>query len=831
MPSHHTAHASGPARPWYTSLFAIATRGITFALRIGVGSHLPSNGTPVPADHLSAPVGAGRGVRLEESGAGLVQPTDWRRHVAAVLRYRWWVLGLAALGTLGGAAADRLLPPRYQVQATIWIQSSEPRGGTSRGPIGANQLFESYAWVELLKSYVVLDDVARELRLYLAPERGWAGAFAGFTVSDAYRPGRYRVVVDPTGQNFRLAGADGEGLQQGAIGDSVGVALGFRWVPTAAVLPAGSDFTFTVRPLRDAAKRLGNALTVTMDQGGTFLRVGLTGEGPAQTAATVNAVAQRFVAVGAELKRAKLNQLGQLLDEQRQAARENLQRAESALEQLEVTTVGADLGAAPVPSGGGPSFGTLLGPRLEQEQLRRDRDAIERVLVHMRDSGGSPDGLAFIGAVQRSPDVSQALRDLTAKQAERRALATRYTDDHPAVRRLIGEIEQLERSTLPTLAQSLIAELTARERVLAPQVAAGDLELRRIPQRAIEEARRRRDVELATTLYTSVQQRYDEARLAEASSVADVRVLDTAVAPQEPLKDAASRFIILGFAVGLGVGLVGAVLGDRLDPRMRYPEQVTRQMGLPILGVLPHVKDRGARPGDEHVAHVIEAMRSVRLSLVHFYGGNGPVVFTVTSPGVGDGKSFVSANLALACAEAGQPTLLIDGDARRGGLHRVMHRKRKPGLTDCLAGAAPLGAIIQNTLYPSLDFIGAGSRFGDSPELLGSPAMATLLDQVRGQYRVVVVDSPPLGSGVDPYTLGIITGSMLLVLRTGTTNLALARTKLAILDHLPIRLLGVVLNDVQAGGMYRYYSYLSGYATADEHEGYAVAGRRARGVL
>ncbi|PYO86301.1 MAG: hypothetical protein DMD66_13925, partial [Gemmatimonadetes bacterium] len=104
-------------------------------------------------------------------------------------------------------------------------------------------------------------------------------------------------------------------------------------------------------------------------------------------------------------------------------------------------------------------------------------------------------------------------------------LASKYTDDHPAVQRLIGEIELLERGTVPTLAQSLIDELTARERVLAPQVAAADRDLRRIPQRAIEEARRRRDVDLATNLYTSVQQRYDEARLAEASSVADVRIL------------------------------------------------------------------------------------------------------------------------------------------------------------------------------------------------------------------------------------------------------------------------------------------------------------------
>ena len=109
--------------------------------------------------------------------------------------------------------------------------------------------------------------------------------------------------------------------------------------------------------------------------------------------------------------------------------------------------------------------------------------------------------------------------------------------------------------------------------------------------------------------------------------------------------------------------------------------------------------------------------------------------------------------------------------------------------------------------------------------------MVELLERVRTQYRVVLVDSPPLGSGVDPYTLGTLTGNMLLVLRTGTTNLALARTKLTVLDHLPIRLLGVVLNDVRPGGMYRYYSYLSGYAAVDEREGYAIAGHKARGVL
>jgi len=195
----------------------------------------------------------------------------------------------------------------------------------------------------------------------------------------------------------------------------------------------------------------------------------------------------------------------------------------------------------------------------------------------------------------------------------------------------------------------------------------------------------------------------------------------------------------------------------------------------------------------------------------------------VTGAGAGDGKSFVSAKLALACAESGKATLLIDGDSRRGGLHRILHRPRKLGLTDHLAGAASLEAVTQSTPFAALDFIAAGSRYRDSPELLGYPAMVELLEHARAHYAVVIVDSSPLGSGVDPYTLGTLTGSLLLVLRTGTTNLALARTKLAVLDHLPIRLLGAVLNDVPRGAAYGYYAYYSyylpGYEAVEETDG------------
>jgi receptor protein-tyrosine kinase len=126
-------------------------------------------------------------------------------------------------------------------------------------------------------------------------------------------------------------------------------------------------------------------------------------------------------------------------------------------------------------------------------------------------------------------------------------------------------------------------------------------------------------------------------------------------------------------------------------------------------------------------------------------------------------------------------------------------------------------AAIQKTQYPNVDFIGAGAWRRTGPELLASPAMRVLLSNVRSRYKVILVDSSPLGAGVDPFVLGTVTGSLLMVLRTGATDRDLAGAKLDVLQRLPIRILGAVMNGVPARGAYRYYSYLSNYQLPPGH--------------
>src|SRR5439155_525310 len=290
---------------------------------------------------------------------------------------------------------------------------------------------------------------------------------------------------------------------------------GFAWVPPPAGSTSGRRVEFTVSAPYEAARALGKRLKTSLDLDGNFLRLELGGPDAAGITAVVNAVAERFVAAAAELKRQNLTELTRILSGQLERAQANLRDAETALKTFRVSAVTeyAD-GAAPVTPNmqfpRDPVFAGLLDMKVNREQLRRDREAIARILAQGRDSGLAVDALAMIGSVEKSTELSQALRDLTGKVAELRALRGRYTD---------------------------------------------------------------------------------------------------AIEPQQPAASWAVLLVVLAFLGSLGAGVAGAVVRDRTDRRVHYPEHVTGTMGLAILGAVPHLERgrNGKKAGA--VLQVVEAVR------------------------------------------------------------------------------------------------------------------------------------------------------------------------------------------------------------------------------
>ncbi len=752
----------------------------------------------------------------DEGGMGL------GRYLEVVRRYRWLVLGVTLLGGLAGALAGRLLQPVYHVRSVLWIENSSEQGPI-RGPLRSGELLQSSAWIDLLRSFVVLDEVVRDRRLYVETTPQDRAAFEGFEIRPDFTPGAYLLEVSEDGRSYTLL-RDRTQIDSGSVGAPVGAAAGFTWNPGPSMLTAGRQIRFSVHNPRDAAVALANSLESSLAYESNLLQLGLTGVDPQFAAGTLNMIADRYVSVAADLKRSQLDQLTEVLSEQLTYAETNLREAEIALEGFRVQTVTlpSDRGG-PVAAGleitRDPVMTRFFSLQTELDQYRNDRESIERILRDSRTSGLPLDALGMVDAVQRSGSLRIALEAYQVRRAEQRSLLEKYTEDHPSVVQITRTLREIENETIPALANELIAQISDRENEIAQRIESASGELRQIPPRAIEEARLERQVSAADNLHMGLKERYEEARLAAASTIADVRVLDRAVPPSRPVNNRTILMLAMGLFGGLGLSIGGVILLDRFDPRVRYPEEVIHGMGLSILGVLPLIGRVGSKAGAEATNQAAEAFREIRMNVLYSHGAAGPVTLTITSPSSGDGKSFVSSNLALTFADQSKRTLLIDGDIRRGALHRKLGCKRVPGLTDYLAGEATLEEIVQKTDVSNVTLIPAGTRRPDGPELLSSGRMGELLIALRPRFDVILVDSPPLGAGIDAFVLGSLTRNMVMVLRTGTTDRALARAKLAMVDRLPIRMLGAVLNAASTmSGTYKYYSYIPGYDLVESGE-------------
>jgi len=257
-----------------------------------------------------------------------------------------------------------------------------------------------------------------------------------------------------------------------------------------------------------------------------------------------------------------------------------------------------------------------------------------------------------------------------------------------------------------------------------------------------------------------------------------------------------------------------AILLDLVDRRIRYSEQVNQDLGLVIAGAVPQIPRGGVNAGSpEQVSGLIESFRSVRL---HVTSTNQlPAAIAISSASPGDGKSLVAANLALSFADAGFRTVLVDADTRRGKLHQVFGMAMAPGLTDFLSNDVSLSAIIHPTSQDNLSVVASGRRIRRSPELLTSPLLGVLVGQLRQSYEVVILDTPPLAAGIDAYAVASAAANLLMVVRVGRTDRRMAAAKLLVVDRLPIRVLGAVLNGVDLTGEYQYYGYSAGYALTE----------------
>ncbi|MFL5613860.1 MAG: GumC family protein [Gemmatimonadaceae bacterium] len=753
----------------------------------------------------------------------------WSRITASIRRYKWLILAISAAGLTLGVFVSRTVRPEYEARGTLWISTTSDRE-VDHGPIRAQELMNSTGWTELMRSYAISDAVVRELGLYL-----WlylpsdSTAFQGFKLADPMRPGHYILQTNAAASRYVLTDEKQVVLERGALGDSIGHALGFLWKPTAEALGANRKIRFQVVTPRQASIELANGFSASLPEKGNLMRVTLRGGTPRRLATILNTWMNEFVSAAARLKKDNLSQLAEILHDQLTVSERQLRAAELALEDFRVHTITLPSEGGPVAAGvemtRNPVLTNFFTNRIEYDNARRDREALERILRASGSGAVSPIALQSVPSVlQNADNLRLALTELSTKEAQLRSARQFYTDQHKTVRDLEDAVNTLERQTIPSLARDALEQLRQREQDLSERIGGASRELEKIPARTIEEMRLRRDVVVSENLYTTLQSRYAEARLAEASAIPDLRVLDSAVAPVQPSSNAGARIPLIAALASVGLALGLAILLDRFDPRLRYANQVSRELGLDVITYVPRTSTKVRGPESlKKAAQLAEAFRALRLHVTHMVPPDTAITMTVTSPAPQEGKSLIASNLALAFSGAGLRTILIDGDIRRGTLHSTFDRPQSPGLTDYLAGEVDLSSVLHHLQASNLSLVPRGTARAGGPELLTSRKLPQLIGELRNSYDVVIVDGAPLSAGMDSLALSIVTGNALIVLRSGLTDKKLAASQLRLLQRLPITPLGAVLNDANGEGDYQYYSY--GYSDGSEPDGELIGER------
>lgn len=775
------------------------------------------------------------GPQLEEWGSGNdaapQRPgSKLGRYVSALKRYAVLIGLFAIVGAAGGYGATKVLPPEYQVKSTILLEVAAGSNGnpnTAKGPVQGQELLRAAGWTDLMRSFSIADPVVMQLALFVEPVKpADSTLFRAFRVEQQrLRAGDYLLTL--AGNRYTLSLKPGAQVEQGAIGDSIGREVGFLWQPSSQLFAGRKEVEFRVQTPREASLELIKNMTVLLTTGSSLMFVTLNGENSSRTAATLNAWVEQFVTKATALKKKNVVSYATILEGQRQYAADNLAAAEGALQRFRVNTVTEPNEKQVVLPGlemNSPVFSDYFRDKVLAEGLTRDRSAIERILEQGKKDGIiTPEAVLSVPIVSQDP-ASEPLRKLLAEQTQRetdlRKLQEVFTDSAQQVKSQKSFLNELRTVNVPRALSAYLAQLKIKESQLTQRIEASSKDLRNIPTRTIQEQQYKRQVDVATDLYRSLDLKAAEAKLAEAATIPDVSVLDSAVAPLSPTKNTAPVIILGAIAFAVVLGAMLAILLDGVDKRFRYPQQVTDELNLFILGVVPVIDSKaGRKRSADQAAQVVEAFRSIRMNVRYAADPNRPLTMTITSPGPNDGKSLISSNLALSFAEAGMRTLLIDGDLRRGELAKTFGLTKKPGLVEYLDGTALIAEVLQPVQsHANLTVIQAGARRRRAPELLATPRLSQLINQMAGEFEVVIVDSPPLGAGFDAFALATATGNMALVMRSGMTDRKMAAAKMAVVDTLPVRVMGAILNGIKLDGVYQYYSYYQGYAAEDEEQ-------------
>lgn len=349
----------------------------------------------------------------------------------------------------------------------------------------------------------------------------------------------------------------------------------------------------------------------------------------------------------------------------------------------------------------------------------------------------------------------------------------------------------------------------ANERSLQASLDQQRAEAQDLNRAAIQYGVLQRDATSNQSMFTGLLERSRETGISGELKTSNIRIVDQAEIPRRPVSPDRVTNLSLAFFGGaiLGIGL--AFFLEHIDGRIKQPDEIKAHLGLPFLGMIPAFNPKATTGppliGNGMPQEFAEAFRAIRTNVIFSSAEPGAKSVVVTSTGPGEGKSVVSANVAVSLALAGQRVLLIDADMRRPKTHEFFGASQEPGLSNVLVGDAKASDTVKRTLTPNLWLLPAGKQPPNPAELLGSRRFRDFIESLGGHFEWVIVDSPPVMAVTDACVIANIASGVIFVTGSEMTNRGAAKAALQQLDGARARFVGGILNRVDVHGNSYYY--------------------------
>ncbi|MDH1240679.1 polysaccharide biosynthesis tyrosine autokinase [Acinetobacter johnsonii] len=389
--------------------------------------------------------------------------------------------------------------------------------------------------------------------------------------------------------------------------------------------------------------------------------------------------------------------------------------------------------------------------------------------------------------------------ELKQKQAE---LSAKYTLDHP-----------------------LMAEINAQVNSLNQKTQELNKSIKQLPETQRLYLQLYRDVKVNTELYTSLLNSYQQLKIANAGEIGNVRIIDTAVEPERPIKPKKLIILILSLFVGGFIGVLIALVRNMMRSGIKDSTQIENELDLPVYATVPRSPVQESRinilkkkknipilavKNSDDIA--IESLRSMRTAIHFALSSARNNLITISGPAPEVGKSFISTNLATILAQSDKRVLIIDADLRRGYLHKYFNLDTQPGLTELLNGQQSLDTVIRPTEVPGLSVISRGKSPTNPSELLSSAQFKNVLEQLSEKFDHVIIDTPPILAVTDGIIISQYTGVNLVIARYAKTQMKELELTLNRFEQAGVKVNGFILNDIQRSSAGYGYGYNYAYA-------------------